>query len=86
MAEITCHVKDCLNNKHNKCTANVIVLGGKGNCKSKSFARNVMKHSRKQHWSGACMGVSHSHISGALKVLQTKNILRGSSEPREIAS
>nr|DAY19756.1 MAG TPA: hypothetical protein [Caudoviricetes sp.] len=32
------------------------------------------------------MGVRHSHIPGALKVLQTKNILRGSSEPREIAS
>ena len=45
MAEITCHVKDCLNNKHNKC-----------NCKSKSFARNVMKHSRKQHWSGGMYG------------------------------
>ena len=75
MAEITCHVKDCLNNKHNKCTANAIVLGG-----------NVMKHSRKQHWSGGMYGVSHSHIPGALKVLQMKNILRGSSEPREIAS
>lgn len=32
------------------------------------------------------MGVSHSHIPGVLKVLQMKNILRGSSEPREIAS
>lgn len=54
MAEIICHVKDCLNNKHNKCTANAIVLGG--NCKSKSFARNVMRHSRKQHWSGGMYG------------------------------
>lgn len=54
MEEIICHVKDCLNNKHNKCTANTIVLGGKG--KSKSFARNVMKHSRKQHWSGGMYG------------------------------
>ena len=51
MTDITCCVKDCLNNKHNKCTANAITLGGKGNCKSKSFARNVMKYSRKQHWS-----------------------------------
>lgn len=32
------------------------------------------------------MGVRYSHILGALKVLQMKNILRGSSEPREIAS
>lgn len=32
------------------------------------------------------MGVRHSRIPGALKVLQMKNILRGSSEPREIAS
>ena len=32
------------------------------------------------------MGVRHSHIPGALKVLQTKNIFRGSSEPRGIAS
>lgn len=56
MAEITCHVKECLNNKHNKCTANAIILGGKGNCKSKSFARNVMKHSRKQHRSGGMYG------------------------------
>ena len=56
MAEITCHVKECLNNKHNKCTANAIVLGGKGNCKSKSFARNVMKHSLKQPWSRGMHG------------------------------
>ena len=58
MAEIICHVKDCLNNKHNKCTANAIVLGGKGNCKSKSksFARNVMKHSLKQPWSRGMYG------------------------------
>ena len=56
MAEITCHVKECLNNKHNKCTANTIVLGGKGNCKSKSFARNVMKHSLKQPWSRVLYG------------------------------
>ena len=32
------------------------------------------------------MGVRHSRIPGALKVLQMKNILRGASEPREIAS
>lgn len=32
------------------------------------------------------MGARRSLIAGALKVLQTKNILRGSSEPREIAS
>ena len=32
------------------------------------------------------MGASTSDISGALKVLQTKNILRGSSERRGIAS
>ena len=56
MAEITCHVKECLNNKHNKCNANAIVLGGKGNCKSKSFARNVMKHSLKQPWSRGMYG------------------------------
>ena len=56
MAEIICHVKDCLNNKHNKCTANAIALGGKGNCKSKSFARNVMKHSLKQPWSRGMYG------------------------------
>lgn len=56
MAEITYHVKECLNNKHNKCTANAIVLGGKGNCKSKSFARNVMKHSLKQPWSRGMYG------------------------------
>ena len=48
MTEITCHVKDCLSNKHNKCTANAIV--SKGNCKVKAFAKDMMKHSRKQHW------------------------------------
>mgnify|MGYP007066391459 FL=1 len=32
------------------------------------------------------MGARHLFIPGALKVLQMKNILRGSSEPREIAS
>ena len=32
------------------------------------------------------MGVRRSYIPGALKVLRMKNILRGSSEPREIAS
>lgn len=32
------------------------------------------------------MGASTSDIPGVIKVLQTKNILRGSSEPREIAS
>lgn len=32
------------------------------------------------------MGVSIPLIPGALKVLQMKNILRGSSEPRGIAS
>ena len=32
------------------------------------------------------MGVRRSLIPGAVKVLQTKNILRGSSESREIAS
>lgn len=32
------------------------------------------------------MGARRLFISGGLKVLQTKNILRGSSEPREIAS
>lgn len=32
------------------------------------------------------MGARRSLIPGALKVLQTQNILRGSSEPREIAS
>ena len=32
------------------------------------------------------MGARRSLIPGALKVLQTKNILRGSSEPREITS
>ena len=32
------------------------------------------------------MGARRSLIPGALKVLQTKNILRGSSEPRGIAS
>lgn len=32
------------------------------------------------------MEARRSLIPGALKVLQTKNILRGSSEPREIAS
>lgn len=32
------------------------------------------------------MGARRSLKPGALKVLQTKNILRGSSEPREIAS
>lgn len=87
MSEITCHVKDCLNNKHNKCTANAIILGGKGNCKSKSFERNVINTcSVNNTGAEACMGVRHSLIPGALKVLQIKNILRGSSEPREIAS
>ena len=56
MTNITCHVKDCLNNKHNKCTANAVILGSKGNCKAKSFARDIMKHSRKQHWSGGMYG------------------------------
>nr|DAX42043.1 MAG TPA: hypothetical protein [Caudoviricetes sp.] len=32
------------------------------------------------------MGARYLFIPGALKVLRTKNILRGSSEPREIAS
>lgn len=32
------------------------------------------------------MGASTPLIPGAFKVLQMKNILRGSSEPREIAS
>lgn len=32
------------------------------------------------------MGDSTSDIPGVIKVLQTKNILRGSSEPRGIAS
>lgn len=32
------------------------------------------------------MGASILLIPGALKVLRMKNILRGSSEPREIAS
>ena len=44
MTNITCHVKDCLNNKHNKCTANAVVLGSKGNCKAKAFAKDAMKH------------------------------------------
>lgn len=52
MTNITCHVKDCLHNKRNKCTANAVVLGSKGNCKAKAFAKDMMKHSRKQHWSG----------------------------------
>lgn len=50
MTDITCHIKDCLHNKRNKCTANAIVLGSKGNCKAKAFAKDMMKHSRKQHW------------------------------------
>ena len=32
------------------------------------------------------MGASASSLPGAFKVLQMKNILRGSSEPRGIAS
>ena len=56
MTNITCHVKDCLNNKHNKCTANAVVLGSKVNCKAKVFAKDVMKHSRKQYWSGGMYG------------------------------
>ena len=32
------------------------------------------------------MGASTSVIPGAIKVLQTKNIFRGSSEPRGVAS
>lgn len=56
MTEITCHVKDCLSNKHNKCTANAIVLGSKGNCKAKVFAKDMMKHSRKQHRRGGMYG------------------------------
>lgn len=56
MTNITCHVKDCLNNKHNKCTANAVVLGSKGNCKAKAFAKDIMKHSRKQHRSGGTHG------------------------------
>lgn len=52
MTDITCHNKDCLHNKRNKCTANAIVLGSKGNCKAKAFAKDMMKHSRKQHWRG----------------------------------
>lgn len=52
MTDITCHIKDCLHNKRNKCTANAIVLGSKGNCKAKAFAKDMMKHSRKQHWRG----------------------------------
>ena len=43
MTDITCHIKDCLHNKRNKCTANAIVLGSKGNCKAKAFAKDMMK-------------------------------------------
>lgn len=46
MTDITCHIKDCLHNKRNKCTANAIVLGSK----------DMMKHSRKQHWRGGMYG------------------------------
>nr|DAX44354.1 MAG TPA: protein of Unknown Function (DUF1540) [Caudoviricetes sp.] len=56
MTDITCHIKDCLHNKRNKCTANAIVLGSKGNCKAKAFAKDMMKHSRKQHWLGGMYG------------------------------
>lgn len=56
MPDIACHVKDCLHNKHNKCTANAIVLGSKGNCKAKALAKDMMKHSRKQHWRGGMYG------------------------------
>ena len=56
MTDITCHIKDCLHNKRNKCTANAIVLGSKGNCKAKAFAKDMMKHSRKQHWRGGMYG------------------------------
>lgn len=52
MTDITCHVKDCLHNKRNKCTANAIVLGSK----AKAFAKDMMKHSRKQHWRGGMYG------------------------------
>ena len=56
MTDITCHIKDCLHNKRNKCTANAIVLGSKGNCKAKAFAKDMMKHSRKPHWRGGMYG------------------------------
>lgn len=66
MTDITCHVKDCLNNKRNKCTANTIVFGSKGNCKAKAFAKDMMKHSRKQHGEAACMGDRASAQIGGL--------------------
>lgn len=47
MIDITCHIKDCLHNKRNKCAANAIVLGSKGYCKAKVFAKDMMKNSRK---------------------------------------